>query len=107
MNAVRASVLIPTYNRRAFLQQTLKSLEAQSAGADRYEVVVAVDGSTDDTVETLKNLTTTYPLRWVYQRNQGSAAASNTAARQAQHQILIFLDDDQVASPELVAVHIR
>jgi glycosyltransferase involved in cell wall biosynthesis len=107
VNELRASVLIPTYNKRAFLQQTLKSLEAQSAGSDRYEVVVAIDGSTDDTVDALRGFTTTYPLRWVYQRNQGSAAASNTAARQARHEILIFLDDDQIASPELVAVHLE
>jgi GT2 family glycosyltransferase len=107
MTELRASVLIPTYNKRAFLMQTLKGLEVQSVGPDRYEVIVAVDGSSDDTVEALKNFTPSYPLRWVHQRNQGSAAASNTAARQARNEILIFLDDDQIASSALVEVHLE
>ena len=69
-------------------------------------MIVAVDGSTDDTVDVLNRMATSYPIRWVFQKNQGSAAASNAAARQARHEILIFLDDDQVASPDLVAAHL-
>jgi len=107
MNDLRASVLIPTYNRRSFLMQTLSSLQAQSVERGAFEVIVAVDGSTDDTVEALEHFRPTYPLRWITQRNTGSAAASNSAARQAHHEVLIFLDDDQIASPDLVAVHLE
>ena len=74
MSELRASVLIPTYNRRSFLMQTLASLDSQSIKHHHFEVVVAVDGSTDDTVEALERFKATYPLRWVYQRNAGSAA---------------------------------
>ena len=104
---LRASVVIPTYNRRSFLMQTLESLNHQSIDFERFEVVVGVDGSTDDTVDALTALKTRYSLRWVYRPNGGAAAATNTAARDARHEIIIFLDDDQVASPELVAVHLE
>ena len=48
-NALRVSVVIPTYNRAAKLRRALRSLAAQSAAPDTYEVVVVDDGSTDTT----------------------------------------------------------
>lgn len=104
---MRASVVIPTYNRWPFLMQTLASLDQQSIDFERFEVVVGVDGSTDDTVEALEALETKYSLRWIWQRNAGAAAATNTAAGQARNETLIFLDDDQIASPDLIKVHLE
>ncbi len=103
---LRASVIIPTYNRRALLLQTLASLDHQSLPPERYEVIVGVDGSTDGTVEALASLRPRYTLRWVWQKNQGTAAASNAAARLAQNEVLVSLGDDQLASPELLAAHL-
>jgi GT2 family glycosyltransferase len=85
--------------------QTLDSLEQQSA-LGRFEVVVAIDGSTDGTAEALSSRRWSFPLRWALQTNAGTAAARNAAARLARHEVLIFLDDDQVAAPDLVAMHL-
>jgi GT2 family glycosyltransferase len=69
-------------------------------------VVVGIDGSTDGTIEALEQLRPPYGLRWVTQPNAGPAAASNHAARLARHDVLIFLDDDQLAAPDLLAAHL-
>jgi GT2 family glycosyltransferase len=106
MSDMRISVVIPTYNRRRLLMQTLETLTTQSLSSDRYEVVIGIDGSTDDTREALERFHPAYPLRWVYQRNGGIANATNTAARQAEHEVLLFLDDDQLASPDLLRAHL-
>jgi GT2 family glycosyltransferase len=103
---LRASITIPTYNRRALLLQTLASLERQSVPPDRYEVIVTVDGSTDGTVEALAALRPAYSLRWLVQPNRGAVAAANAAGRQARHQVLIVLGDDQLASFDLVGAHL-
>lgn len=103
---LRASVLICTYNRRGALSQTLDSLGRQSASHD-FEVVVAVDGSTDGTLESLAARPTGFPLRWLWQANAGAAAARNAAARLAVAEVLIFLDDDQLADPGLVRAHLE
>jgi len=101
-----ASVIISTYNRRVMLLQTLETLEHQTVPPDRYEVIVGVDGSNDGTVEALAGLRPPYSLRWVWQKNRGEAAVANAAARLARHEVLVFLDDDQLASPELLAAHL-
>jgi GT2 family glycosyltransferase len=103
---LRASVLIPSFNRLPFLRQTLASLEFQSVPADRFEVIIAVDGSTDGTAEALALMKPHFPLKWVVQVSRGPAAARNAAARLAQHELLIFLDDDQITAPGLVAAHL-
>jgi GT2 family glycosyltransferase len=102
-----ASILIPSYNRRRLLMETLTSLATQTAPADRYEVIVGIDGSTDETVDVLVQSHFPYRLRWTRQENQGTAAAVNHAAALARHDVLIFLGDDQRAAPELVATHLR
>ncbi len=103
---LRASVIIPTYNRRDSLLQTLATLDRQSVAPEQYEVIVGVDGSTDGSVEALAGLRPPYSLRWVWQENRGPAAATNAAARLARHEVLVFLDGDQLASPELLAAHL-
>lgn len=104
---LNASICTPSYNRRDLLLTTLRSLDRQTVDPDRFEVVVVDDGSTDGTVETLADLSTRYRLRWVTQQNAGPAAATNAAAELAEHDVLIFLDADQICDPEMVATHLE
>ena len=101
-----ASVLIGTYNRRAFLMRTLETLDRQSAQG-RFEVIVAVDGSTDGTVEAMEAAGWRFPLRWTVGPNAGIAAARNRAASLARNPVLIVLDDDLLLAAGLVAAHLR
>jgi GT2 family glycosyltransferase len=103
---LRASIIIPTFNRRPLLMATLSSLAHQTVPPDRYEVVVGIDGSSDDTVESLRASQFPFALIWVWQENRGTAAAVNHAAAIATNDVLIFLGDDQRASAALVATHL-
>lgn len=104
--SLSASIVIPTYNRRQILLKTLNSLNRQSVPTNRYEVVVAIDGSTDGTLESLSDLHTTYRLHAVYDENKGATAAYNLGAQHAKNDVLIFLDDDQICTLELVQAHL-
>jgi GT2 family glycosyltransferase len=89
-----ASIIVPTFNRRALLQRLLARLEEAHVGGQPFEVVVAVDGATDGTGEMLEALRTRYPLRILHGENRGPAAARNRAMKAATGEVLIFLDDD-------------
>jgi peptidoglycan/xylan/chitin deacetylase (PgdA/CDA1 family)/glycosyltransferase involved in cell wall biosynthesis len=104
--------LIPTRNRRDLLARTLGSLSRQSAPASAFEVVVASDGSTDGTPEAVRELARSSEwagraLVCVEQEWAGASAARNAALRAARGDIVLYLDDDTVAEPDLVAVHLE
>ena len=101
MPELEVSVIVPTFNRVQSLRKTLVKLDAQTQPHDRFEVIVVDDGSTDETPEIEKEHFT-FPLRYVRQANQGSAAARNRGAEQSRGEILIFIDDDILAEPEYI-----
>jgi glycosyltransferase involved in cell wall biosynthesis len=103
----RVSVVIPTHNRSERLKRVLAALECQTYGLDNFEVIVVSDGSSDGTDEYLRTLTTRLHLQAVTQPNQGVAVARNNGVRHATGEIVLFIDDDVVPAPELIAEHMR
>lgn len=110
MSDLRCSVIVPSYNRRATLEMVLEGLARQTLPLGQFEVIVVLDGSTDDSNQML----TTWQrsgrlphLRSHRQPNSGQATARNTGAQLARSPVLLFLDDDVVPDPDLVATHIR
>ena len=57
------SVVMPTYQRRASLRQTLETLARVEYPRDRMELVLVSDGSTDGSVEMARSLDLPFPLR--------------------------------------------
>ena len=100
------SVVIPTFNRRESVASTVLALQQQRFAAP-FEIIVVVDGSTDGTADRLLGLQGCIPLRVLQQANQGASAARNNGARAAHGEILLFLDDDMEADPDLLTEHAR
>ena len=97
------SVVIPTRNRREQLRICLESLERQKASAAEFEVIVVVDGSKDGTLELLAELRPPFSLSVVSQQPSGTSTARNAGAGSAAAPLLLFIDDDVVASESLVS----
>lgn len=96
------SVIIPTYNRRRELPALIDALNRQSLPADRYEVIIVDDGSTDGSRDYLRRLGGHF--RVLEQLHGGASKARNLAACQAQGQILAFTDDDCSPEPDWLLV---
>ena len=104
--ASELAVLIATHNRQVPLRRCLESLAAQTQDPNTFEVIVADDGSTDDTVEMVGNLELPFRLRLLQLQKAGKAVAVNAAIQASSSPLCLFTDDDVIASPDLVSEHI-
>jgi glycosyltransferase involved in cell wall biosynthesis len=100
-------IIIPTHNRCASLQRTLSALNRQQTAANSFEVIVVADGCRDDTATMVTSFQSSYQLRLIQQPPSGAAAARNRGAEAASAPLILFLDDDMEASPQLVAEHLN
>ena len=98
--APRHSVVVPTYQRRDLVVETVRALMAQEVPP--LEVIVVVDGSTDGTADALRRLHAPFSLVVLEQPNRGLAQARNRGAAAARGDLLLFLDDDMLAAPDLL-----
>lgn len=103
----KVSIIIPTYNRLTRLKQVISAIERQTYALDDVEVIIVSDGSTDGTDSYFSTIKTSLNLRCVLQQNAGPAAARNNGIRNAQGDIILFIDDDVVPSPQLLMEHMR
>jgi glycosyltransferase involved in cell wall biosynthesis len=104
---IELSVVIPTYQRCESLRQVLLACGEQTLPPDRYEVIVAIDGSTDETENMLHQLQMPCQLRWTAGPNEGPGAARNRGAVLAQGDVILFLDDDIILAPPSLAEHLK
>lgn len=94
------SVVLPTYNKRAYLEGALGALTRQTLAREAFEVVVVLDGATDGSRELVQGLRPAYALRHVYQDNAGLAAARNRGITESAGSHVLFMDDDLLLAPE-------
>lgn len=101
------SVVIPTYNRSELLGRTLESLATQRFPTSDFEVIVADDGSSDDTRDVVRSFEDRLRLRYFFQPDEGfrAGAARNEGARLATAPVLLFLDTGMLAGADFIAAH--
>jgi len=100
------SIIVSTYNGAKKLPEMLASLQKQSFSD--FELLIVVDGSTDETMKILKGWENTFhDFKIIYQQNKGRAAVRNTGAKNAKGALLLFFDDDLIANEHCVKDHIE
>lgn len=102
---MQISVITPTHNRMALLEKLLNSLEQQTY--TDFEVVIAVDGSTDGTLTLLEVIKRRAKLKLevLVLPQGGQARARNAAIKAASGETLLFADDDLTFAPDVLARH--
>ena len=80
----------------------------QSVSRDQYTVIVIDNRSSDATAETVRGLMRRYPnLEYAYQKKPGAAPTRNEGIRRATTPLILFVDDDILASPTLIQEHLK
>ena len=97
-----ASIIIPNYNGLRFLQTCFDALLAQTYPAERTEIILVDDASTDESVPFVRQH---YPEVKIVQlaRNSGLAVGCNAGARAAAGDLLVMLNNDTEAEPGWLA----
>jgi glycosyltransferase involved in cell wall biosynthesis len=104
---MRATVVIPTYNRAKRLSELLGCLTTQGDALAR--VVVCDDGSSDHTPEVVRSFSERLPIVYAHQENQGFRAgqARNLGIAQSIGDIIVFVDDDVLVASDFVEHHVK
>lgn len=99
------SVIVPTWNRAAFLQQLLNALSFQIYPSDRLEVLVVDNSSTDNTEQVVADAAArfSFPVRYHRKVNDGPAASRNRGAELSIGEVLAFTDSDCLPVPGWIA----
>ena len=92
------TAIIPTFNRSAYILESLQSLLDQTIPL--AQIIVVDDGSTDDTAQKLFRLGD--KIKYIYQENGGKAAALNRGLEMVSDGLVWIFDDDDVARNDAI-----
>ena len=103
MKSPVASVIIPVYNTGSYIADCLDSITRQSF-AD-FEIQIIDDGSTDNTVEIVRDYIRKDPRIVLTQvKNGGVSRARNIGLERARGKYILFVDSDDIVSPDYIEV---
>lgn len=99
-NLPRISIVIPSYNKVDYIEATLASIVSQNY--PNLEVIIQDGGSTDGSVDIIKQFTEKYPgiFQWVSKKDNGQVDAINTGLKKATGEILTYINADDVYKME-------
>ena len=96
----RLSIIIPVYNAREWVAETLESLVTQTY--DDVEIICVDDGSRDDSISIIRQYQEKYEnIRLIEQKNAGVCAARNAGIEAASGEYIAFIDADDLAEKEM------
>jgi GT2 family glycosyltransferase len=101
------SIVIPTYGREQVLLDSIASLTSLDVQADE---IILVDQTRDHLPEIIQQLRAwheTQLIIWIQMERPSITAAMNRGLKTAKSPLVLFLDDDIIAKPGLVANHAR
>jgi glycosyltransferase involved in cell wall biosynthesis len=98
------SIILPVYNAEKFISMTVQSVLLQSY--THWELIIINDGSCDGTRNYLESLCNP-AIRVIHQNNMGVSAARNIGLESISGQYIIFLDADDILTPNSLMIRVK
>jgi cellulose synthase/poly-beta-1,6-N-acetylglucosamine synthase-like glycosyltransferase len=89
---MKTDVIIPMFNAEKTISSVLTALSKQTRKP--HSIIIVDDGSTDSSLNIVKQFSEKFPVKIIKQHNQGPASARNKGAQTSKADIIIFLDAD-------------
>ncbi|WP_349409278.1 glycosyltransferase family 2 protein [Pseudalkalibacillus sp. SCS-8] len=103
---IEVSIIIPSFNKYPQNLLTLQSLQSQDFDHEAMEVILVDDGSTDNTNEIPNEFTAKFQFKYIrLEENMGRSKTRNIGIREAEGELLIFLDAEMVVNPDFTQRH--
>ncbi|MDR0206453.1 MAG: glycosyltransferase [Bacteroidales bacterium] len=102
------SIIICTYNREKYIYNLLQSLALNSFPTELYEIILINNNCTDKTEEECTQFKQDYPqvnFRYFIEQEQGLSQARNRGIKEAEGDILIYVDDDALVNKEYLSTY--
>jgi glycosyltransferase involved in cell wall biosynthesis len=98
------SIITPNYNYAKYIGETIESVINQSI--PEIELIVVDDGSTDESVSIINSYLNQYPgrIKLISQKNQGQTAAINKGLRNANGEIIGWINSDDFYMRDSIAL---
>lgn len=103
---IEISVIICTYNRDLYIEESIRSVLNQNHTGINYELVLVNNNSTDKTdsiCTTIFQSNSIIPIQYYIETQQGLSAARNRGIALAKGEIIVFIDDDAMMFPDFIA----
>ena len=100
-NKILVSVIVPAYNAEKTLKRCLDSVFAQDF--DRYQVILVNDGSTDGTLNVVREFEKKHHFVLIDQENSGAASARLRGFISSHGDFLTFVDADDYIAPDMIS----
>ncbi|SUC45396.1 Chondroitin polymerase [Providencia stuartii] len=99
-NHLLVSVVIPCYNSENWIAKAIQSIDNQTF--KNIEIIIVDDGSTDNSVNVIKNIKISLPILIINQENSGPSLARNNGVKYAKGDYIAFLDADDEWHPDKI-----
>lgn len=97
---MKLSIILPAYNVENYIDTCLESMLNQDLDSENYEIIAVNDGSTDSTLQHLKDFQQgNINIKIISQENRGLSAARNRGVKEAVGEYIWFIDSDDMICP--------
>jgi len=103
MAKYKIALLICTYNRDKYLPEALQSIRQQTLDSTLFEAIIIDKNSTDKTATITAKFINDNPslnIKYFFEKNKGLSFARNRGLMEADADILCYVDDDAILSPD-------
>lgn len=103
------SIIIPTYKRSEHIKQCLEAISKQNRHLEDTEVIIIDDGGDAETQKYIQEKKETFPfeIKYLVQAKKGRSAARNLGIKNAKGEVIIFIGDDIVVTPDWLESHAK